>query len=217
MSLLTSDDQDDRYERLFNNRNIGMQHRTNMQIPGQFPYDSVFVMANVYTRTNIAKPKPTLDDAKQKEVRDLFAAGHDGDAIGALLKDLRWERSPLTRALEEWSHTAIVTVVIGDKPMLTMNVHDLMDGPALGPVHVPAPKKEEHRSHDQADEEQEPLPWRKQLGRVIIVPVRQNFSVQITSPAAPARALRAIATEAGILPEPLLWVHVEGLLTRDVY
>ena len=61
------------------------------------------------------------------------------------------------------------------------------------------------------------LPWRKQLGRCIIVPVRQNMSVQITSPAAPARALKQLATEAGILPEPLAWVHLEGLTTRDVY
>jgi hypothetical protein len=145
-------------------------------------------------------------------VRDLFAAGHEGDAIGTLLKDLRWERSPLTRAIEEWSHTATATVVIGDKPMLTMNVHDLMDGPALGPAHVPLLKKK-----DQDGEEPEITPWRKQLGRIILVPVRQNFSVQIESPAAPARALKALATAAGVLPEPLLWVHVEGLQTRDVY
>ena len=205
-------DMHETHERLFGNRNIGMEYRTNMYVAGQFPGDSTFVLANVYTRTNLARPKPILDDAKHEEVQRLFAAGHSGDAIGTLLKDLQWERSPLTRALEEWAHTCVVTVDVGCKPMLTMNFRDLMDGPALGPASLPLLKKKDQKDGEEAEH----LPWRKQLGRVIIVPVRQNISVRLSGPAAPARALKALATEAGVLPEPLVWVHLEGLLTRDI-
>lgn len=210
MKLLTANEE---YHRLFGNANIGIRHLTNMHIAGQIPYDAAFVIANVYTRTNIARPRPMLDDAKHEEVQKLFAAGHSGDAIGTLLRELQWDQSPLSRALEEWAHTAMVTVIVGDKPMLELNFRDLMDGPALGPSHVPLAKKKDQRDGDEVEN----LPWRKQLGRCIIVPVRQNMSVQITSPAAPARALKALAAEAGILPEPLAWVHLEGLTTRDVY
>jgi hypothetical protein len=206
---------DDGFDRLFGNRNVGTAHLTNIACAGQLGYDSTFVLINVYTRTNIAKPRPTLGDAKQKEVRELFVAGHDGDAIGTLLRDLQWERSPLTRALEEWAHAAIVEVEIGNKPMFSSNFHDLMDGPSLGPG-CPQRSEKVKVTSDGAEPPDQPLPWRKQLGRPIIVPVRQNVSVKITSHQSATRALRAIATAAGVLPDPLLWVHMEGLLTRDV-
>jgi hypothetical protein len=202
---------DDEYNRLFNNRNIGIGHLTNMQVAGQFHGDRTFVLINVYVRTNLETPRPLLDDTSRKEVRELFAAGHDGDAIGTLMRECRWERTPLTRALEEWAHTAVVTVVIGAMPLFTMNAHDLMDGPSLGPSQRPVgpiPKDKDGRDV--------PLPWRKQIGIPIVVPVRQNVSVQIKSPASTTKALRHLATEAGVLPEPLVWVHLEGLETRDV-
>jgi hypothetical protein len=203
----------DEHNRLFNNQNIGIEYLTNMQIAGQFHGDRTFVLVNVYVRTNMGKPRPQLDDASHKEVRDLFAAGHDGDAIGTLMRECRSERTPLTRALEEWAHTAVVTVVVGSKPMFSMNAHDLMDGPSLGPSHrrteVVTITSEGHKTPD-------PLPWRKRIGIPIVVPVRQNVSVQIKSPASTTKAMRHLATEAGVLPEPLVWVHLEGVETREV-
>jgi hypothetical protein len=204
---------DDRYNRLFNNQNIGSGHLTNMMIAGQFHGDQTFVLINVYVRTNLAKPRPQLEDATHKEVQELFAAGHDGDAIGTLMRECRWERTPLTRALEEWAHTATVTVIVGHKPVFSMNAHDLMDGPSLGPSHR---RNEVVKVTSEGSETPEPLPWRKQIGRPIIVPVRQVVDVRVESPAAPTVALRRLATEAGVLPEPLVWVHLEGLETRDV-
>ena len=206
-------DMDDQYNRLFNNRNIGIEHLTNMYVAGQFHGDRTFVLINVYVRTNLAKPRPQLDDETHKDVRELFAAGHDGDALGTLMRQCQWERTPLTRAVEEWAHTATVTVVIGSKPSFTMNAHDLMDGPSLGPSHR---RTELVKITSEGSETPEPLPWRKQIGRPLIVPVRQNVSVQIKSPASTTKAMRALAEKAGVLPEPLIWVHLEGLETRDV-
>lgn len=205
----------DRYRRLFGNANIGRRELTNMVVAGQLPYDMTFVIANVYVRTNMGRSRPELSDRKRDEIKQLFVDGHDGDAIGTVLRDLRWERTPLLKALDEWAHTAIVEVVIGDKPMFGVNFFDLLDGPALGPDY----RHEQVISKQQKDKTDEPanLPWRKAIGRPIIVPVRQNMSVTINSQPGPLEELQARAREAKVLPEPLIWVHLEGLMTRDVY
>lgn len=200
------------WERLFGNRNIGNQQLTNMYVAGQLGQDATFVIANVYTRTNLSKPRPLLDDNTHKEVRRLFAEGHEGDAIGTLMRDLRWERTPLTRALEEWAHTAVVEVIIGCQPQFSMNFYDLMDGPALGPGRASGqPLAESEQPYGGAQSA-----WRKAIARPMIVPVRQNISVSISSSGAATNALKHIAKECGVLPEPLVWVHLEGLVTRDV-
>jgi len=156
-------------------------------------------------RTNLARPRPQIDEAAHSEISELFWAGHDGDAIGTLMRACRWERTPLARALEEWAHAATVTVIIGDKAMFSMNACDLMDGPALGPARRPI-----------GPVDKDLLPWRKEIAVPIIIPVRQSFSVLITSPVSPSHALRNLASEAGVLPEPLVWVHLEGVLSRSV-
>jgi hypothetical protein len=129
-----------------------------------------------------------------------------------VLRDLRWERTPLLKALDEWAHTAIVEVVIGQKPMFSMNFFDLLDGPALGPDY----RHEQKLPKPKDDDPPLQLPWRKAIGRPIIVPVRQNMSVIISSQPEPLEALQRYAREAKVLPEPLAWVHLEGLMTRDV-
>lgn len=197
---------------LFSRRNIGNMARTNMYDAEQLP-DRTMVVANVYTRSNVRGPRPQLDETTHAEVQKLFADGHSGDAIGTLMRKLEHERTPLVRALEEWAHVARVQLEVGYKLMLDMPFIDLMDGPALGPAYVPLVKRK-----DQLEGlEPELLPWRKQLGRCFIIPERQGFRVRVNAPEAPTRALRHLATEAGILPEPLAWVHLEGLTTRDIY
>lgn len=200
----------DPYWRLLNNRNIGRRELTNMVVAGQLPYDMTFVIVNVYARTNMGKSRPALSDRKRGEIKELFVAGHDNDAIGTVLRDLRWERTPLLKALDEWAHTAVVEVVIGDRPMFSMNFFDLLDGPALGPDRRHEEKIKVNKDGDSFE------PWRKTIGRPIIVPVRQNMSVVINSQHGPLEELKARAREAKVLPEPLAWVHLEGLMTRDV-
>ena len=202
------EDFNDNHYRLFGNRNIGVSSLTNMQIAQQLPYDSTLVIANVYVRTNMGNFRPRFSDEERREIRDLFIKDNDGDAIGTLLSRTAWERTPLQKALDEWAHSTVLDLVIGDKPMLTMNVYDLMDGPAFGPDEL---------KHDQKLEDDQPPPWRKHIGRPILVPVRQNFSVQLRMVEGPTRELRRHATNAGIQPDPLVWVHLEGLATRDVY
>jgi hypothetical protein len=209
----------DQYQRLFGNKNIGKRELTNMFVAGQLHSDMSFVIANVYTRTNLAGPRPRLTDDGIAQLKQLFVDGHDADAIGTMLRAMTWERSPLARALEEWSHVARVEVIVGEKPMFEMNFHDLMDGPALGPSHRPpiTVNKNTGEPEHLVGGDDKVLPWRKEIGRVIVVPVRQNISVTLTAPEAPTRALRRLATEAGVLPAPLAWVHLEGLGVRNVH
>ena len=203
----------DEYTRLFNSSNIGHRELTNMTVAGQLDADMTFVIANVYTRTNMGRSRSEVSERKLGELKQLFVDGHDGDAIGTVLRDLQWERTPLLKALDEWAHSAIVEVVIGNKPMFSMNAFDLFDGPALGPDY----RHEQKVKQKEGERAMESLPWRKALAVPIIVPVRQNISVTITSQRRPLEALKREATKAGVLPEPLAWVHLEGLMTRDVH
>lgn len=203
----------DEHARLFGNANIGERHLTNMMVAGQLVGDMTFAIANVYARTNMGKSRPELSDRKRDEIRQLFVDGHESDAIGTVLRDLQWERTPLLKALDEWAHSAIIEVIIGNKPMFSLNVFDLLDGPALGPDY----RHERKLTQKDGEPAMEAAPWRKAIGRPIIVPVRQNMSATIVSQAKPLAALKREAAKAGVLPEPLVWVHLEGLMTRDVY
>jgi len=195
--------------RLFGNQNIGDVVRTNMQVAGQFASDQTFIVLNVYVRTNVCRPP--MSDGAREVTRDAFLEGRDEDAITVMLRECRFERSPLTKAFDEWAHSTVLELVIGNKPMFTMNVYDLLGGPALGPQvsKDPLPPAVDE------DGKPIPLPWRRQLGRPLIVPVRQNLSVSLTSPGPAAERLR-FHLPGDIAPAPLLWVHLEGLMSRDV-
>ena len=47
--------------------------------------------------------------------------------------------------------------------------------------------------------------------------IRRRMLQQLRMVEGPTRELRRHATNAGIQPDPLVWVHLEGLATRDVY
>jgi hypothetical protein len=62
--------------------------------------------------------------------------------------------------------------------------------------------------------------WRAAAGvypfsRPVIIPVRQNYSIRLHSDPSALTALLKILPE-NIAPRPLVWVHLDGLLTRSV-
>lgn len=196
-------------DRLFGSRNIGDYTLTNAQIPGRMPYDQTMVICNVYVRSNVCR-SPISAEARSV-VRDAFIEGRDDVAITTLVNEYRFERSSLVRAFDEWAHACVLDVIIGDRRMFTMNVYDLLGGPAFGPAaNDTAPDAQPATPPD--DETPSPQPWRRQIGLPLIVPVRQNFSVQLSR--APSEALISELEKREIYPRPLLWVHLEGLGTR---
>lgn len=199
-------------EALFGNANVGNRERCNLQIAGQTGSDQTLVIVNVYVRTNICR-QPKMNVGTAEVVRDAFLEGDDQRAIGMMIQECQWERTPVAKAFDQWAHTAVAELIIGYKSSFSMNVFDLMDGPALGPGRVPEgplPKDD--------DDNDIRLPWRKQIGIPVIVPVRQNFQVRVNSNGvALANLQRALQLGPDvIIPAPLVWVHLEGMESRDV-
>ena len=164
------DDHQD-WQNIFGNRNVGDQFRTNLQVAGAVGFDQTFVICNIYARTNVRRT-PMSDDEREV-ARDMFLEGRDDEGLLLMLQAGDWERSPLTRAFDEWAHSCRARLIVGQKPMFTLNVHDLMGGPAFsGPPPVPGGTTPGWPPEELAA-------WRKHIARPIIVPVRQNIEVQL--------------------------------------
>ena len=119
---------------LFGNRNVGNRMLTNMQVAGQLAGDMTFVIVNVYVRTNVCRSP--LSEGTRSIIRDAFLEGRDEEATMIMLQEYR-ERSPLVKAFDEWAHACTLELIVGQRPMLNMNVYDLLGGPAFGPSSVP--------------------------------------------------------------------------------
>ena len=200
------------WQHLFGNTNIGHYERCNLQIAGQTPGDQTLVIVNIYVRTNICR-QPKMSVGAAEVVRDAFLEGDDQRAIGMMIQECQWERTAVAKAFDQWAHTAVVEFQIGSSIAASMNAFDLMSGPALGPGSVPdGPLLKDD------DDKDIRLPWRKQFGIPFVVPVRQNFGVRVTSnPNALAALQRALQLGPDvIIPAPLVWVHLEGLESRDI-
>jgi hypothetical protein len=123
---------------LFGNRNVGNRMLTNMQVAGQLAGDMTFVIVNVYVRTNVCRSP--LSDGSRSIIRDAFLEGRDEEATMIMVQEYR-ERSPLVKAFDEWAHACVLELIVGQRPMLNMNVYDLLGGPAFGPSSVPGDVK----------------------------------------------------------------------------
>lgn len=192
-----------RIARLFDDPSrIGSIAQTNMQIPGQMSSDSTFVIGNWYARTNI----------------------------------------PETPEFLRFIHESFAEVIIGNKPYDRISIADLLErkeGMRLGPqrdaeiangqfemvastlAHTMLRAYTEfHRDFRvQANDWHEAARRALRdvdavagpLARPLIVPVRQNFriTVHINAPDALADALGNVIGGS-------LFIHMEGLISRDV-
>lgn len=201
--------------RLFGISNIGNPMCTNMQIPGQINCDQTAVILNWYARTNLL---------------EVYQAG---------LTDF-------TRAWKAWADSALATLVIGAKPRHSQPLSNLLGPRTLGNLcgirergaeddirqiaranydrwlhqqpgtaHLDgtAPKfsdlSPEMRAIWMASAEVCPLYC------PVIVPVRQNFGVTIEADHKATEVLLRVMPE-NVAPSPLIWIHLAGLMTRDV-
>lgn len=122
---------------------------------------------------------------------------------------------PRTADFDLWAHTAIVTLMVGDRPAWRKPMFDLLrEGPWVPP--------HRHRERMTQDEAADMVKDHVAGLKLQVVPVRQNISVLIESNSdALAVAARGIAVEQG-RPGRLarlasrIWVHLEGVSRRDV-
>lgn len=211
--------------RLFGNRNIGDCARTNLLFGGQLPCDQTFLIVEWYARTNISELCSVVAGSPYPRAAEPSA--------------------DLVRSWDAWANATIVELMIGMKPVATRPLVELFgprmfDSPhgrasdvdvddalaerlwrrgqtppqdlLVTPVHVgetfsDLPRTEKDRWRSAASV----YPFR----RPIPIPVRQCFGVQLRSD---ERAMHALLRHLPdrIAPQPLVWVHLDGLLARHV-
>jgi hypothetical protein len=192
--------------RLFGNKNLGQTHLTNMQVAGQFASDQRATIQSWYARTDA--------------VSDWSA----------------WLR---------WIHATTAEVVIGMKPYRQRSLGDLLERRSFGSCCGPAGPgggddyqalaaemfarhetrdlnwHEAYRQHNAARDafiglpEEERDRWLSAarvypFTRPLVVGVRQNFCVRLET------EMSALAALSANDPQPRIWIHLEGALTRHV-
>lgn len=169
-------------EFLFGSRNIGIFERCNMQIPGALSSDLTTVIEHVYARTDAAP-------------RDLVA----------------------TLELHRWASHAVVRLLVGDKPRRVFALADLLQERPWEPAAIaiaremelehlatgigapPSVAGELKGSAGVIAAYQARVDQRRGDGPPeVVVPVRQNVSVEIDAPERPPG------------PPTRIWVHLEG-------
>jgi hypothetical protein len=198
---------------LFGSRNIGHHHLTNLCVAGQMASDQTMVIMNWYARTNVM-------DALDVE-----------------------DRSPLARAWHAFRHGTMVTLAIGSRPVAQRPLADLMgrrymfggdgDRVELSRADQAVRVYDAYREHMTTKVAFPPVPrwdvlsdsertkWEDVAASIrpfycpVICPVRQNFSVRIESQRAAVAALLEVMP-TNVPPQTLIWVHLDGILSRDV-
>lgn len=203
--------------RMFGNRYVGMQELTNLQVAGMLACDQTAWILNWYARTNI----------------------------------------PACAALDEWAHSATITLQVGYHNSMQLSLFDLLrrkEG-VITPLEVVEAYKAENEESVRQSVGRRALQayeaaygrkrgmfdlhrvdreawlavgaemWKLFEGpRIVVVPVRQNFSVLVDGSAAALRALRETVIELGegedggqtaIVPGARIWIHLEGVSFRE--
>lgn len=201
--------------RLFGNRNIGHEHLTNMVVAGQVAGDQTMIIMNWYARTNVM-------DALDVE-----------------------DRSPLARAWHAFRHATLVTMVVGCAPIAQRPLADLIgprhqgfggngDPPETSASENAERVYEAYRAHmisgAYGSQIEHPFwdalssgerdKWLhvalsiRPLHIPVMVPTRQCFSVRVKSEPRALGQLLEIMPKS-VAPQTLIWVHLDGILSRD--
>lgn len=200
------------YRQLFNNAPVGDLFWTNMQLAGQLSVDQTFVILAMRARTNITRLPMT--NGTKEVIRDAFLVGDDDAAIRMIMDSGSWERSDLTKAFDEWLHATTATLIIGERPMFDTNMYDLITD-----VRSPLDHHEDATSVTALTKKEREFNVHRgarKFGMALILPVRQSFRVTLSSAGNTAANIAAHAAKAGIMPGPMVWIHLEGALSRDV-
>jgi hypothetical protein len=214
-------------QRLFGDRNLGNYLLTNLQVPGQIASDQSLVVCNWYARSNVA-------EAAQSGA--LAAAWHAWKhaTIATLVVG---SRPVMMRPLSDLmgprdfyggigGHDQVEIEGAG-RTRIAMAMYKAYRDAQAAAITGPFPGPIEPRNPPHGWETWEDLSETQRKGwldavasvrplyRPYIIPVRQNFSVTIDSD---RRALAALleVLPTNVAPQALVWVHLDGLETRDV-
>lgn len=189
---------------LFGAVNIGNQHKTNMCVSGNIASDQTAVIRNWYARTNMDTTLP---------------------------------------AWQAWANVTTVTMIVGAKPRMQLPLSDLIkhtqggdglcDDPKFAITHADYIVRRDQLAYQVAqaylgDTQMHSMPeeeierWHRVCRAIrgdsfkeIVIPVRHTFGVRIESSQEATRALLEVMP-TNVAPQSLVWVHLEGLMSRDV-
>jgi hypothetical protein len=226
--------------RLFGNCNVGLQHRSNVQVAGRLSSDQTAMIQNLYARTNLWVEIGSAIEAalsewahatsvtlivgdkpqRQAPLSNLLSrmiGQRDADAIP--LDEAAAYFEDLARGI--WFDTAFLDATVDESIKVRV---DLDGNPRTWrSVHSSDASKASDASWTAmpADIKQS---WvkiahaahrRLKSPQITIVPPRQNVSVLVQSDERALVKLLEIIPP-GISPMPLVWIHLEGVARRDV-
>lgn len=213
--------------RLFGNANIGMAELTNTQVAGQITYGTAWI-TNWYARTNIPYCQELVDWSMSTNVR--LQIGYSSTALELSLFDL-FKRAQLADPTKELAEQQPPLAVRADDRCYeiesagrrALEAFQAITGTRLGFLDLPtATQREAWLNVGKVMLETFKFP------PVVVVPIRQNFSVAIDGNADAFRALQRHVAAVGegervevdqpdpIMPRARAWVHFEGfIIPRD--
>jgi hypothetical protein len=203
---------------LFGNRNIGITSRCNLQIAGQLSLDQTLVILSWYARTNLSEEPHSPDfsrawhawinatnaelvvgrrPVRQVPLVNLLGPREFGNLCGARTRDNNHDSD--TRSLAEKMYREYVSTLTPDKVRMT--------------------NREAAKAFSDLTQQQRDM-WLSAAAVYpfcipVIVPVRQNFGVHVYADRKATEVLLKVMPE-NVAPMPLVWVHLAGLMTRDV-
>jgi len=214
--------------RLFDNRNVGNAALTNLQQGGQLEYDQTYVILTWYARTNVTDV-----------CRFQSGAPYRGDALPSMDVIRAWDawahattaelvigcKPMATRPLAELLGSRMFGNACGNPGPERDDIAVLAEKMWRRHLEVATIGAEERKAMKGAKFSDLRTAERKvwlaaasvyPFTRPVIVPVRQNYSVRLRSDPQALTALLQIMPE-NIAPRPLVWVHLDGVLTRSVF
>ncbi len=219
--------------KLFGNRNIGNHALTNMQVGGCLAVDQTYVLMAWYARTNVtdvcrfqggAPYRGEMAPPSRELIRAWDAWAHSTTVVFVL-----GTRPVLTRPLAELmgprafgnAHGHEPNRDGGDRAILAERMWERYRNEQYASAKGTRDEHEfpRHQTFRDIPEAEQEI-WLAAAGvypfnRPVIIPVRQNFSVTLASDSTALAALLKVLPE-NIAPRPLVWVHLDGLMTRDV-
>lgn len=212
--------------RLFGNSNIGQSHLSNMQVPCSMAKDTEFLILNWYARTNIhdALQAGRPDASPFARAWYAWANATIASIVVGCMPVIQTPLAELLGPLGEHSriggrtYEVCETVIAAARELLAQRMYEAYTtsrGPGgifddIGPTSPWSDMSHIDREHwlaaaDAANPIRIP----------IIVPVRQNFHVTIETNRQALQAMQEVMPR-DIAPQALVWVHLEGVTSREV-
>lgn len=208
-------------QRLFGNRHIGTPSLCNLAIGGQLGSDSTLIITNWYARTNVLATGTAFEQAwiawTNTAVAQLMIGSrpHLQRPLGELLgpRDMSGGIGGHDQFDEQPTHREQLAMA------LYKAYSEAQKGEATGPFPEGPPAHGMETWHDLTGAQKRgwlnAVAAVRPLSHPLVVPVRQNFGVVIGSDRVAWSALMEILP-TNIAPQALVWIHLDGLVTRDV-